>query len=201
MKNYLQHGDTLPMTAPSGGVVGGTPYMIGSLFGVAMHDADEAASFEMRLQGVFNLPKTTGQVWAEGDVLYWDAATSKLTKTAGANRRVAVAAAAALTAATVGSALLLAAPGQKIVCGQHTTVAASDTVVTGLASVAAVVASLDSDPVAGCQEVTASIGDQAGAPAAGSILIKTWKATAAGDTALIAATTFTRKVNYIAVGS
>ncbi len=90
--------------------------------------------------------------------------------------------------------------GLRTVMGQHTTVAASDTVVSGLAQVYGVVVSLDSDPVAGCQFATGSIGDQAGAPAAGSILLKTWKSTAAADTAQIAATTFAKKLNYIAFG-
>lgn len=84
--------------------------------------------------------------------------------------------------------------------GQHTTVAASDTVVTGLATVVAVVAQLDDDPVDGCMHVTSSIGDQAGAPAAGSILIKTWKS-ADADATLIAATTFAKKINWIAIGT
>lgn len=93
------------------------------------------------------------------------------------------------------------AGGYKIARGQATTVAASDTIVTGLNTVVAVVAVLDDDPVAGCQDVTASIGNQAGAPAAGSFLLKTWKSTATADTALIAATTFGKKVNWIAVGT
>jgi len=42
------------------------------------------------------------------------------------------------------------------------------------------------------------VGDQAGAPAAGSILLKTWK-TLGGTPA--AATTFSKKVNWIAVGT
>lgn len=92
------------------------------------------------------------------------------------------------------------AAGYKVARGQHTTVAASDTVVTGLATVVAVVAQLDDDPVDGAMHVTSSIGDQAGAPAAGSVLIKTWKSTDA-DATLIAATTFSKKVNWIAIGT
>ena len=46
--------------------------------------------------------------------------------------------------------------------GQHTTVAASDTVLTGLTKVVSVVASLDSDPTDNPMLVSASIGDQAG---------------------------------------
>lgn len=82
--------------------------------------------------------------------------------------------------------------------GQFTTVSASDTVVTGLATVVAVVANLDSAPTTDPQIATASIGDQAGAPAAGSILIQTWK-TFGGTPA--AATTFSKKVNWIAFGT
>lgn len=103
---------------------------------------------------------------------------------------------AALANAAVG-----AEAGYAVARGQHTTVDADDTVVTGLATVVAVVASLDDDPVAGCQWVTAGIGDQDGAPAAGSVFIKTWKATASDDTAPTAATTFGKKVNWIAVGT
>jgi hypothetical protein len=90
--------------------------------------------------------------------------------------------------------------GLKIARGQHTTVDADDTVVTGLATVVAVVASLDDDPVDGVMHVTATLGDQAGSPAAGSIQIKSWKSTDA-DATLIAGTTFTKKVNWIAIGT
>ncbi len=92
------------------------------------------------------------------------------------------------------------AAGYKIARGQHTTVDADDTVVTGLTTVVSVVAQLDSDPVDGAMHVTASIGNQAGAPAAGSVLIKTWKSTD-GDATLIAATTFSKLVNWIAIGT
>lgn len=92
------------------------------------------------------------------------------------------------------------AAGYKIARGMHTTVAASDTVVTGLATVVAVLVQLDSDPVDGAMHVTATIGDQAGTPAAGSVLIKSWKSTD-GDATLIAGTTFSKLVNWIAIGT
>lgn len=111
----------------------------------------------------------------------------------------------ALEAATADGDVIEVLPipsgsGLRLQMGQHTTVAASDTIVTGLSQVYGVVASLNDDPVAGCQFATATIGDQAGTPAAGSILLKTWKATATADTAQIAATTFSKKVNYVAWG-
>lgn len=105
------------------------------------------------------------------------------------------------TAAQVNLLTQGVASGYKIARGVQTTVAASDDVVTSLATVVAVVATLGDDPVAGMQFVTATIGDQAGAPAAGSIRIKGWKATATADTALIAATTFSKKVNWVAIGT
>jgi hypothetical protein len=91
--------------------------------------------------------------------------------------------------------------GYKIARGQHTTVAAADTVVTGLATVVSVVACLDADPVDDPFMCSATIGDQAGAPAAGSIVIKTWKNTGGTDPTPQAATTFTKKVNWIAIGT
>jgi hypothetical protein len=92
------------------------------------------------------------------------------------------------------------ADGYKVARGVHTTAAASDTVVTGLATVVAIIATLASDPVDGAMYVTASIGDQAGTPAAGSVLIKTWKNTDA-DATHVAATTFSLGVNWIAIGT
>src|SRR5688500_9538052 len=100
----------------------------------------------------------------------------------------------AVRSAHVGSDL-------KMVFGEHTTVTADDLVaIPELKKVLGVVAQLEDAPHAGADRAVAFKGDQAGTPAAGSIRIRTYKATAAGDTAPIAATTFTRKVNYIAFG-
>lgn len=103
--------------------------------------------------------------------------------------------------AALASAPAAVAAGYKIARGQLTTVTATDTVVTGLATVVAVVACLDSDPVDDPEWVTATIGDQAGTPAAGSVIIKTWKNTSGSDPTPVAASTFSKKVNWIAVGT
>jgi hypothetical protein len=87
---------------------------------------------------------------------------------------------------------------QRMVRGQHTTVAASDDLDTGLREVLFVLVSLDSDPVAGAQNVTATVPSQVTSP--GKITIKSWKATATGDTAQTAGTTFSKLVNWLAVG-
>jgi len=88
----------------------------------------------------------------------------------------------------------------RIARGQHTTVDADDTVVTGLTTVVAAVASWDSAPIEAAKFLTCTIGDQAGAPAAGSIQIKTHKDTDA-DAAIVDATTFSLKINWVAIGT
>jgi len=102
-----------------------------------------------------------------------------------------------VTSSVAGSGVAGVASGYKLARGQATTSTASDTVVTGLSTVVAAVASLDDAPVVGCESASASIGDQAGTPAAGSILIQTWK-TLSGTPAQ--ATTTGKKVNWIAFG-
>lgn len=75
------------------------------------------------------------------------------------------------------------------------------TVVTGLATVVAVNATaqsdLDGDALAG---VSATIGDQAGTPAAGSVILKAWKNNADGDATMVAANA-AKDLNWIAVGT
>ena len=101
----------------------------------------------------------------------------------------------------IAAALAGVASGYRIARGQTATVTASDTVVTGLTTVVAVIASLDSAPVLTCDRATASIGNQSGAPAAGSILLQTWMPTSNSNPTPIAATTFSKNVNWIAIGT
>lgn len=110
---------------------------------------------------------------------------------------------ATATAVTVAATkgVQAVAAGLKIATGQATTVAASDTIVTGLTSLVGAMAVLDDAPVIGCDRAQASIGNQSGAPAAGSLLLKTFKPTATGDATPIAATTFGKKVNWVAWGT
>lgn len=96
------------------------------------------------------------------------------------------------------------AAGYRLARGQQTTVTAADTVVTGLTTVLSVVATLESAPTDTCDIASAQVGNQSGAPAAGSIVINTWKVTtggAAGNPTLVAATAFSKLVNWIAVGT
>lgn len=104
MKTYVQEGDALEFTAPSGGVVAGNGYLIGSIFGVARTTAAEGAAFILDTGGVYTLPKKAGDTPAQGAVVYWDDTNKYVTTTASGNTKIgahAAAAAAASAAATL----------------------------------------------------------------------------------------------------
>lgn len=111
MRNFIQPGNILTFTAPSGGVVSSGGYLIGQTFVVATGDADEGDPFEGQVTGVFELAKNNTLAWAEGQPLYWDDANSEVT-TSDADGAVLIgsAAAAALQAATVGNVRLNGTP-------------------------------------------------------------------------------------------
>ncbi len=89
----------------------------------------------------------------------------------------------------------------KIRYGQHTTIDADDDVVTGLSVVLAAVAVLESDPTLTCDRITAVIGNQSGTPAAGVIQIKSWMPTDSTLTTPVAASSFSKKVDWVAWGT
>jgi predicted RecA/RadA family phage recombinase len=106
MENFVQPGDSLTFTAPSGGVVSGVAYLIGTIVVVATVTAAQGESFVGKATGVFLLDKTTSEAWAEGAKVYLNNSTHKLTTTSGGNTLVGVAYHAALAAATTGYARL-----------------------------------------------------------------------------------------------
>lgn len=107
---------------------------------------------------------------------------------------------AAALAAAVAAPVAGVAAGYKIARGVAT-ITGSGTVVTGLATVVAVVATLQADAsLTNGNSVTATIGDQAGAPAAGSAILKVWKPTANNDATPIASAAAV-SVNWIAIGT
>jgi len=103
MKNYVQKGDILPLTAPSGGVESGKAYLIGGLLVVALHDAAETKTFSAMSEGVAELPKEdSAAVFAEGAIAYWNDTAKELdTTSAGYYPAATVVEAAGATDATV----------------------------------------------------------------------------------------------------
>ncbi len=98
--NFVQPGQVLTLTAPSGGVTAGSGYLIGAMFVVALHKAPAGESFEGQLTGVWSLPKTSAQAWTEGAALYWDG--SKVTTAESTNTLIGHAAAAAANPSATG---------------------------------------------------------------------------------------------------
>ncbi|KND16057.1 hypothetical protein ADZ37_25145 [Pannonibacter phragmitetus] len=90
MKNYVQPGNTLTLTAPYA-VASGDGLLVGSIFGVAAGDAESGATVEAALTGVFDLKKVASQAWAAGDKVYWDNTNKEATKTATGNTLIGVA--------------------------------------------------------------------------------------------------------------
>ncbi len=78
MKNFVQPGCNLTVTAPAGGVSSGDPVKIGSLFGVAAYSAPAGAPLEITTEGVFDLPKAAGVAFAQGDKAYFDTAAKDI---------------------------------------------------------------------------------------------------------------------------
>lgn len=107
MKNFIQGAGSIQLTAPVGGVDGGQLYKQGSLIGVVVSDAAEGEQFTLMLQGAFtDVPKTTGQAWGVGDMLYFETTGSTLTTTSSSNTWAGYAYAAALSADATGAVLL-----------------------------------------------------------------------------------------------
>jgi predicted RecA/RadA family phage recombinase len=72
MKNYIQRGDMITITVPSGGVISGQGVLVGNLFGVAAKNAAEGESVEIATVGVYELPKLASAVIAAGARVAWD---------------------------------------------------------------------------------------------------------------------------------
>jgi predicted RecA/RadA family phage recombinase len=90
MKNYVQPGNTITLTAPYA-VASGDGLLVGSVFGVAAGDAANAETVEAALVGVFDLKKVASQAWAAGDKVYWDNTNKEATKTTTSNTLIGVA--------------------------------------------------------------------------------------------------------------
>lgn len=107
MKNYEQHGDTLDLTAPAGGVTSGVPVKIGGQVVVPQVSAAEGKTFSAKTTGVFRVAKATGQAWGECVTLHWDDAAKVFTTTATNNTKCGHSAAAAVNPDDVGLVKLI----------------------------------------------------------------------------------------------
>lgn len=70
-KNYVASGEHITFVA-SAGVASGAAVVIGSLLGVSLTAVASGASGEAAIEGVWELPKLSTAVIANGTRLHWD---------------------------------------------------------------------------------------------------------------------------------
>lgn len=93
MRNFVQDGEVLTLTAPYA-VASGGGAKVGSIFGVACGTVADAAEGEFAVVGVFDLPKASGAI-TQGAKVYWDDTNKVVTGTASGNTLIGVAVKAA----------------------------------------------------------------------------------------------------------
>lgn len=99
MKNYVQPGNTVTLTAPYD-VASGAGLLVGSLFGVASAAALSGAAVEAAIVGVFDLNKLGTDTIDPGQKVYWDNTNKRVTETASGNSLIGAALATAGNGAT-----------------------------------------------------------------------------------------------------
>lgn len=90
MKNYVAAGDTVPFVA-SGAVSSGDVVVSGQLVGIATTDVADTETGNMKLSGVFEVPKTASQAWSLHAAVYWDSSEGEATTVASGNEFMGVA--------------------------------------------------------------------------------------------------------------
>lgn len=105
MKNYVQKGDNISVTADAD-IASGEMVLKGALFGVASGAVKAGETVTLVRKGVFTGPKATGQSWSVGAKIYWDDTAKKLTTTATSNKLVGCVVLAAGSSDATGTVLL-----------------------------------------------------------------------------------------------
>ena len=78
MKNYIQAGKVISVTAPTGGVASGDALVVGNIFGIAAYGAAAGDPVEVATTGVFQLPKASAAVLTVGARVSWDDAAKQV---------------------------------------------------------------------------------------------------------------------------
>lgn len=91
MTNFVQPGDVVEFTAPSGGVTVGVPKQIGQIVVVPTVTAAQDVRFNGYITGVFDLPKIGSQAWTEGAVVFWDEGNDRCTTAGAGNIQIGIA--------------------------------------------------------------------------------------------------------------
>lgn len=76
MKNFLAPGRSLYVASAAGSVTAGKVAIVGAHVGVAVNSAAIGEPYEVALDGVYQLPKSAGAAWTQGQPLMWDASAA-----------------------------------------------------------------------------------------------------------------------------
>lgn len=81
---FIQKGDVIDYTnSTASDITYGDVVLIGSRIGIATESITKEATGSVSVVGIYELPADNTAAFSVGDVVYWDDATKKLTKTAG----------------------------------------------------------------------------------------------------------------------
>lgn len=105
MKNYIQDGGSITLTAPYD-VLSGGGVLVGKIFGIAVGGAAVGDPVTIKRGGVVEHAKTEAQAWTVGALVYWNDTAKELTTTASGNTLVGAAVQAAANPSTAGNVLL-----------------------------------------------------------------------------------------------
>lgn len=79
MKNFLQEGKTVDVTASGQAYVSGQPFPIGEMVVVCLSDIADGASGPARVGGVYSLKKKAATAMAFGLRVFWDTTNKQIT--------------------------------------------------------------------------------------------------------------------------
>jgi predicted RecA/RadA family phage recombinase len=89
---HVQKGEILDYTNPGETTIGYLDIVpFATQIGVALEEIAPGATGSVSMEGVYEASSVNDAAFVAGDLLYWDAAASKLTKTAEANTPAGVA--------------------------------------------------------------------------------------------------------------
>lgn len=90
MKNFVQPGDVLTLTAPYAVSSGGGALVGTKIFGVATGDIANGADGEWYTRGVFDITSLSTDTGSPGAVMYWDNTNKRTTTTSTSNTKIGV---------------------------------------------------------------------------------------------------------------
>jgi len=100
MKNFVQPGDTVTVTAPYA-LTAGDGCLVGTMFGIACGTyANGATDAEIKTEGVFDITALSTDTTTVGATVYWDNTNKRITTTSAGNTKVGVALEAKASGAT-----------------------------------------------------------------------------------------------------